>query len=248
MSVPQEPQGGAGPATGLRPAPYWSTVLPDHIKERAHAGPGICVGDSRGREPGMGQCSACGLVEGRDFTAIDSEGAAARVRRIASVLRMGKGKGWTMVTALSSLTYPYFECLVWQHFEHDLRAGRFDLVHRVTPLSPTAASPIALRCTAIGVPFLVGPRRPKLARLRTSARGCSDSAPTGRIRSGRFERHRRGGGPDLRQRGCGSMMRLSVWRGSCRQSPAEIGMSERETRWCTVPRSSSRLSITGPRI
>lgn len=40
-----------------------------------------------------------GLVEGQDFTAIDSEAVAAPMYRMAEALRMGKGRGWTTVTA-----------------------------------------------------------------------------------------------------------------------------------------------------
>ncbi|WP_265501151.1 glycosyltransferase [Paracoccus beibuensis] len=98
-----------------------------------------------------------GLVEGRDFTALDSEAIAAPMYRLASILRMGKGKGWTMTTAISALSYPYFERLVWQHFGADIRARRFDLVHRITPLSPTVVSPIAGKIAAAGVPFVLGP-------------------------------------------------------------------------------------------
>src|SRR6056297_444804 len=42
-----------------------------------------------------------GLVEGRDFTAIDSEAVARPAHRVAARLRMGQGKGWTMVQAIN---------------------------------------------------------------------------------------------------------------------------------------------------
>lgn len=98
-----------------------------------------------------------GWVEGRDFTAIDSERVAARIGLVARLLRGGKGKGWTAVTATQAIAYPYFERLVWRRFGDRIRGGEFDLVHRLTPISPTAPSPIARRCHEADVPFVVGP-------------------------------------------------------------------------------------------
>ena len=98
-----------------------------------------------------------GLVEGTDFTAIDSEAIARPMYRLASILRMGKGKGWTMTTAIAALAYPYFERLVWQRFGDQIKAGDYDIVHRVTPLSPTVQSWIAPKVAAAGVPFMLGP-------------------------------------------------------------------------------------------
>ncbi|MEM1431984.1 MAG: glycosyltransferase family 4 protein [Pseudomonadota bacterium] len=98
-----------------------------------------------------------GLLEGRDFTAIDSEAIARPVAEFAEKLRMGQGKGWTTTMAMSALSYPYFERLVWQRFERALAAGTYSLVHRITPLSPTLPSPIASRLRRLRVPFVMGP-------------------------------------------------------------------------------------------
>jgi glycosyltransferase involved in cell wall biosynthesis len=98
-----------------------------------------------------------GWVEGRDFTALDTEAVARPVWRAGAVLRMGGGRGWTTLQALEQITYRYFERQVWRAFGAPLHAGAFDLVHRVTPLSPTLASPIAPRLARAGVPFVLGP-------------------------------------------------------------------------------------------
>lgn len=98
-----------------------------------------------------------GLREGTDFTAIDSEAAARPLHKIGEVLRAGTGKGWTMTTAINAVSYSYFEHLLWKRFGAEIRAGKYDLVHRITPLSPTINSPIAPRCAAAHVPFVLGP-------------------------------------------------------------------------------------------
>lgn len=98
-----------------------------------------------------------GLVEGRDFTAIDNEAFAGRLSRLAELLGGRSGKGWTTRTAFGSFAYYSFEIEVWRQFSERLISGEFDIVHRVTPLSPTSPSILAKKLSRIDVPFLVGP-------------------------------------------------------------------------------------------
>ena len=99
-----------------------------------------------------------GLEEGKDFTAIDSEVVARPVHRISEILRFGKGKGWTVGTAMAArLSYPFFERMVWKRFGAAIGAGAYDIVHRITPLTATANSSLARKCAAAGTPFVLGP-------------------------------------------------------------------------------------------
>jgi len=101
--------------------------------------------------------AARGWVEGRDFTAIDTEAVTRPIWRATQMLRGGSERGWALNTAVNSLVYPYFERLIWQKFGHDIRNGAYDVVHRITPLSLTAVSSLARKCQAAGVPFVLGP-------------------------------------------------------------------------------------------
>jgi glycosyltransferase involved in cell wall biosynthesis len=98
-----------------------------------------------------------GLIEGRDFTAIDarrSQGLAWRAARMLS----GRGNfSWSLYAAFSNLAYPLFERALWKAFGPRLRAGEFDVVHRILPLSPTTPSWIASKLRSIDVPFVIGP-------------------------------------------------------------------------------------------
>lgn len=98
-----------------------------------------------------------GLIEGRDFTAIDSEAVMKPLWRLGSWLRGGAGKGWTTSTAINTIGYYYFEHLLWRRFGAAIRRGDYDIVHRVTPLSPTTPSLLAGKCRRANVPFVLGP-------------------------------------------------------------------------------------------
>jgi len=98
-----------------------------------------------------------GLIEGKDFTVIDSEPVARRAYQIAGMVRGGAGKGWTVVSGLSALAYPFFEHLLWKQFGRRIKSGEFDVVHRLIPLSPTTPSFLSGWCRRAGVPFLLGP-------------------------------------------------------------------------------------------
>ena len=98
-----------------------------------------------------------GLIEGRDFTAINNEQVAAPAWRLAERLRGGVGKGWTTMAAFSSFAYYSFEREIWRQFSDRIAAREFDLVHRITPLSPTHQSLIAKHLSRHGVPFVIGP-------------------------------------------------------------------------------------------
>ena len=97
-----------------------------------------------------------GLVEGVDFTAIDTESMVKPLERLVQRVA-GPNKGWAMVTAMSLPSYWMFEHRLWRQFAADLRGGRFDVVHRITPLAAPVPSILAPRCRRIGVPFVLGP-------------------------------------------------------------------------------------------
>ena len=100
---------------------------------------------------------AAGWVEGKDFTALDTESLDGPLSRLVQRIRGGSNKGWTLVTAGAGLAYYNFERVVWQRFGKRIRAHEFDIVHRITPLSPTIPSLLAKKCVKAKVPFVLGP-------------------------------------------------------------------------------------------
>ena len=98
-----------------------------------------------------------GMVEGKDFTAINNRRLQHLSWSLATKFSRKGSFSWSLYAVLSNLVYPFFERKLWQTFGPRLRAGEFDLVHRLLPLSPTTASWIAPRLKKIGVPFVLGP-------------------------------------------------------------------------------------------
>jgi glycosyltransferase involved in cell wall biosynthesis len=98
-----------------------------------------------------------GWKHGNEFTCIDTEKLAKPIYKLSTVLRGGNKLAWTIDTALASLVYPYFERQVWKRFKKDLAEGKYDVVHRITPVSPTAPSFLAKKLRDINIPFIVGP-------------------------------------------------------------------------------------------
>ena len=98
-----------------------------------------------------------GLTEDKDFTVIDSEAIARPLWRASNFLRGNSGVGWTTSTAVAAFSYYYFESLVWKRFGSAILRGDFNVVHRITPLSPTTPSILAKKCLRAGVPFVLGP-------------------------------------------------------------------------------------------
>jgi glycosyltransferase involved in cell wall biosynthesis len=98
-----------------------------------------------------------GWVAERDFTVIDPGRVERPVTRVGESVRKVTRLGWTWTTAFSTISYYYFEGLVWRRFGMRLRGGEFDLVHRITPVSPAVPSPIAAHLRQVKVPFVWGP-------------------------------------------------------------------------------------------
>lgn len=98
-----------------------------------------------------------GMIEHRDFTCIDNEVVAAPLHRIGAFIAGIQGKSFSTITALETIAYYEFERRVWKRFGVEITRGEWNIVHRVTPLSPVVPSPIAKRCARAGVPFVLGP-------------------------------------------------------------------------------------------
>lgn len=86
---------------------------------------------------------------------VNTEKLAAPLFKLSVMLRGGEEVAWTTQMAMGYPGYLYFEWQVWQHFKDDIKAGKFDVIHRITPMTPTLPSLIAKRCGK--TPFVLGP-------------------------------------------------------------------------------------------
>jgi glycosyltransferase involved in cell wall biosynthesis len=85
---------------------------------------------------------------------IDTEEFAAPLYRFIKMIRGKADQGWTFNTGLMYFHSLYYEWKVWRQFRSQLKSGEFDIVHRLTPMSPTHPSVMATRSP---VPFVLGP-------------------------------------------------------------------------------------------
>ncbi|EKE43256.1 hypothetical protein OCGS_2593 [Oceaniovalibus guishaninsula JLT2003] len=88
------------------------------------------------------------------FVFIDTEYIAAPLHRLSRVLRGGTDVAWSTGMIMAYPSYVEFERQVWKRFREALRGRSFDIVHRITPMSPTMPSYMAGRG---GRPFVLGP-------------------------------------------------------------------------------------------
>lgn len=91
---------------------------------------------------------------------IDNEWIARPLYKLSKFLRGGDEVAWSTSQIMAYLPYIAFERQVLKTFRPALRDGAFDLVHRITPMSPTLPSYAAGRTHQ---PFILGPLNGNLA-------------------------------------------------------------------------------------
>jgi glycosyltransferase involved in cell wall biosynthesis len=104
----------------------------------------------RNREA-ISRAGGCGQAE---VVYLDTEFIARPLHRFSTFLRGGDQVSWTTSIATYYLSYIAFEREAWRRFGSEIEAGGFDVVNRLTPMSPTLPSPMARWSS---VPFVLGP-------------------------------------------------------------------------------------------
>jgi glycosyltransferase involved in cell wall biosynthesis len=85
---------------------------------------------------------------------LDNEYIARPMFKLGKLIRGGHSVGWTTNIAMTYPSYLAFEYEAYKRFKKDFKQHRFDIIHRITPMSPTIPSPLA-KWTKI--PFVLGP-------------------------------------------------------------------------------------------
>jgi glycosyltransferase involved in cell wall biosynthesis len=85
---------------------------------------------------------------------IDTEWIAAPMYRAATWLRGGDEVAWSTSQVMAYPPYLAFERQTLRTFRRALRDGAYDIVHRITPMTPTLPSYMAGRTAQ---PFVIGP-------------------------------------------------------------------------------------------
>lgn len=97
------------------------------------------------------QASELGELE---IAYMDNEYVAAPLFRLAKWVRGGNQANWSAAVALAYPGAIAFDREVYKRFGESLKRGEYDVVHRLTPMSPALPSPMA---TWSPEPFVLGP-------------------------------------------------------------------------------------------
>jgi len=95
------------------------------------------------------------ILQNIDIVYIDTEKVAAPIYKLSNIFTGGPNSGLTTKVAFRYPSYIYFEWVVWRRFKKDINAEKFDIVHRMSPMSPTIPCPIAKWNKTI--PTIIGP-------------------------------------------------------------------------------------------
>lgn len=88
------------------------------------------------------------------FDFIDVGYVARPFARLSRFLRGGGEGAWSIAMMMSYPKQVEFERQIWKRYRAALEAGEYDIVHRITPMSPTMPSYMSGRATQ---PFVLGP-------------------------------------------------------------------------------------------
>jgi glycosyltransferase involved in cell wall biosynthesis len=96
----------------------------------------------------------CDQLPDTEVAFVDNEYIAAPLHKLAIWVRRGNQANWSAAVAAAYPGAIAFDREVYKHFKTRLESGGFDVVHRLTPMSPALPSPMA---SWSPVPFVLGP-------------------------------------------------------------------------------------------